>query len=322
MEAILFMQVSKFRIFIIKTSFFCFVFFLIQHVLGMTLDRLNGLTHYNDDGRNRYIRDSVNTEIVLLGSSRCYHHFNPQVFEDSLNLSCYNCGERRMGILYMYDRFQTILQRYTPKVIVYEITPDYDLFYEKDKSVYIKDLRPYYWSDNYAREIVDSISPSEKYKLLSRLYSYNGKVVDVIGALFSRQANYNKGQKPKIGNVNSVIMPHGNKNENDYDSLKLYYIRKLIDECKKRNITLVFSSSPILGEWQGNVFDKFTEWCVNYNVAFLNHYFDVSISLKPALYSDAVHLNGAGSDRYSAIIASELKNIIEDEYKNSICGNQ
>ena len=90
MEAILFMQVSDLKKYISKTTFFCFVFFLIQHVLGMTLDEMNGLTQYNDDGRNRLIRDSVNTEIVLLGSSRCYHHFNPQVFEDSLGLSCYN----------------------------------------------------------------------------------------------------------------------------------------------------------------------------------------------------------------------------------------
>lgn len=307
------MQVSDLKRFCIKTSFFVLFFSLIQHMLGMAFEKLNELAQFNDDGRNRYIRDSVSTDIVLLGSSRCYHHFNPKCFEDSLSLSCYNCGERRMGILFMYDRFQTILQRYTPKVIVYEITPDYDLFYEKDKSVYIKDLRPYYWSDSYAKEIIDSISPMEKFKLLSRLYGFNGKVVDVIKALLLRQADYNKGQCVKLGNVNSVLMPHGNKNENNYDSLKLYYIHKLVEECKKNNITLVFSSSPILGEWHGNVFDKFAEWCVNNSVAFLNHYFDVSISLIPSMYSDAVHLNDAGSDRYSTIIASELKNIIEDE---------
>lgn len=313
MEAILFMQVSDLRKFIFRAGSFVLCFFLIQHVLGMTLDKLNELTQYNDTGRNRYIRDSINSEIVLLGSSRCYHHFNPQVFEDSLNLSCYNCGERRMGILFMYDRLKTILKRHVPQVVIYEITPDYDLFSESDNSVYIKDLRPYYWKDNMAKEIIDSISSTEKYKLLSRLYGYNGKVVDVIEALFSRQADYNKGQSPKLGSINIETIPSGTENEKEYDSLKLYYINKLIDDCNENNIKLVFTSAPLLGEKHGNVFDKFAKLCVDKNVPFLNHYFDVSISLRPSMYSDAVHLNKIGSDRYSVIIASELKKIIKDE---------
>lgn len=313
MEAILFMQVSDLKKYISKTTFFCFVFFLIQHVLGMTLDEMNGLTQYNDDGRNRLIRDSVNTEIVLLGSSRCYHHFNPQVFEDSLGLSCYNCGERRMGILFMYDRFRTILKNHIPQVVIYEVTPDYDLFVENDKSVYIKDLRPYYWTDDYARVIIDSISSTEKYKMLSRLYCYNGKVIDIIEALIAKKENYNKGQNPKIGKYNIEAIPTGTENEKEYDPLKLYYINKLIDDCTENNIQLVFSSSPLLGERQGNVFDNFAELCVKKRAVFLNHYFDKSFSLAPSLYSDAVHLNKVGSDRYSAIIASELKNIIKHE---------
>jgi hypothetical protein len=49
-----------------------------------------------------------------------------RIIQDSLNMTCYNCGYDACGIITAYGLLRTLYKRYTPKVILYEVTPKFD----------------------------------------------------------------------------------------------------------------------------------------------------------------------------------------------------
>ena len=59
------------------------------------------------------------------------------MISDSLGVSCYNAGESGCGIILAYGRLLMILERYTPKAIIYEVTPDFDYLDGKDNHKYL-----------------------------------------------------------------------------------------------------------------------------------------------------------------------------------------
>ena len=96
---------------------------------------------------DNYIANLCDEEILIFGSSRALHHYVPEIISDSLGMSCYNCGMNGNGILYLYSRYLMVTKRYTPKVIVYEVTNSFDLAsddytrYSAGKSVIAKILK-------------------------------------------------------------------------------------------------------------------------------------------------------------------------------------
>lgn len=54
--------------------------------------------------RNEFINKKMDMDLVLLGSSRCVHHYSPSVFEKTLALRCYNAGSDGNGIISQYAR--------------------------------------------------------------------------------------------------------------------------------------------------------------------------------------------------------------------------
>ena len=61
-------------------------------------------------GRDNYICDKSVDDILIFGSSRAVHHYNSSMIEDSLGMSCYNCGDDGNGIILSYGRLSMISQ--------------------------------------------------------------------------------------------------------------------------------------------------------------------------------------------------------------------
>lgn len=56
--------------------------------------------------RCEYIANKATDDIIILGSSSATHHYVLQIIEDSLGLSCYNCGEEGNGVVLAYGRLK------------------------------------------------------------------------------------------------------------------------------------------------------------------------------------------------------------------------
>lgn len=130
--------------FIAKVLFFFSLVVLMDITFGFVFSALRAYAKGGSTENCEYIDNRSTDDIIILGSSRATHHYVPQIIEDSLGVSCYNCGEEGNGIVLAYGRYKMLTGRYKSRLIIYEVTPGYDYGTNEPNTKYLGYLRPYY----------------------------------------------------------------------------------------------------------------------------------------------------------------------------------
>lgn len=220
--------------YIIKIAIFFLLAIVVDVIAGKTFSYLVDHTKGGDNGRNNYICNEVNQDILIFGSSRAVHHYNPLVLSDSLGLSCYNCGQNGNGSILNYGRYQLICQRYHPQILVYDIIPAFDLIKGEDNHKYLGWLRAYY-NKKGIPEVFESVDSTEMYKMMSQMYRYNSKFIQIVSDyIHPLQSEGIMGFRPLDEEMDTMKISKNPKKKVDYsfDSLKISYLKKLIDISK------------------------------------------------------------------------------------------
>lgn len=296
---------------ILKILLFLSIIIGTDKLFGMVMDSVLSTTEKGDWGRNNYIFNNLKSDVVILGSSRAIHHYNPQIFTDTLGMSCYNCGEDGMGIFLMYARYKAISQRYCPQLIIYEVLPGFDILSEKDNLKYLKYLRPYHGIAS-VDSVINAINPLESLKLLSDGYRYNSCFVDIIAQRLSRDPETAKDYSYTPLDKQMDYEVNTEANEVAIDSIKLSFLEDLIKCCKTQGTTLVFTASPTYKPISDNGFIALKQLCKTYNVPFINHYCDTMFCNNPSFFADVTHLNRQGAERFSSLLASEIRELTKE----------
>lgn len=278
-----------------------------DYIAGCILGYFQQNAISGDNGRNNYICNKTNEDILIFGSSRALHHYIPAILEDSLNMTCYNCGQDGNGIILLYSRYKMISERYIPKLIIYDLVSSFDLE-ENDNHKYLSSLRPY-----YNRKGVDSVfwnvDYTEKYKMYSKMYQYNSNFVQIISDNLIPQQSDIKGYRPLYGTMNYEPINNLQQNNIKYDQLKLYYLEKLIQECNGKT-QLIFYLSPFYNKMNLDEYQPIIDLCVKYNIYFISHLNDEEFVGNKNYFSDSFHLNNSGAEYYTNKIISDVKKII------------
>ncbi len=251
----------------------------------------------------------VNQDILLFGSSRCMHHYNPSIITDSTGMSCYNVGKDGLGIIYHYAKLTAILEYHKPKVVVYDVITSFDLVSEHGYDKYIASFRPYYGLGE-TEEIIADMSPMEHYKNFSSMYKYNHVFIQMISDNINpRQKVMGNGYKPidKLMTVFPEI--EQDKPIVDIDSLKYKYLCQFIARCKKEGIKLIFSLSPCYKKTFSIAYTPIINLCKKENIPFLDFYSHPEFALNRDYFYDSTHLNCNGADAYTRKFAEELKKL-------------
>ena len=107
------------------------LFFLLLIVLDFSIGQaFNYMSVHSKGGyvaHHNHIIDKTHEDILIFGSSRAIHHYNPEIISKDLNMTCYNAGQDGNGIILFYGWWKLISQRYHPKLIIYDITTGFDL---------------------------------------------------------------------------------------------------------------------------------------------------------------------------------------------------
>lgn len=297
--------------YIIGILAFFLCLFCVDRLVGYVSDYLVEHAISGETQKNEYICDRTNEDILILGSSRAVHHYDPRIIEDSLGLSCYNCGYDGCGSITAYGLLNILSKRYCPQIIVYEITPGFDYFkHDKDNTKYLGPLKNY-----YDREGIDSIfmtiSPTECWKMYSHMYRINSKAIQMFLENIMKRNETIKGFHTK---EISMSYEPDEKNEyeirSEYDEVKIMYLKRIISLCKKRGIKLVFLVSPW---YKGNGWEEFT-YAVDLarinDIPFITHYSDTLINRNKENFYDPAHMNMKGAQTFTKVFVSDLKNII------------
>lgn len=264
-----------------------------------------------------YSAKTTDEDVILMGSSRMCRHYNPSIISDSLNMTVYNTGVKGNGIILNYGILNLILERYCPKLIVYDVF-SFDMYNDErfadDDARYLDNLKDYYDNDEI-KDIFAKVNPMETYKMHSMLYRYNSKLPRLVGDCLHPTEKYDRGYNPYYGSMDyTPNLDDGRNDQMNVDTLKLYYVRKFIEKAQGQGVPLVISASPRYGVSPVNHYnDPIKSICKEYNVPFLDYYAEDAIVNNKEYFHDANHLNNIGADVFSTLFVSDLKKNLGNE---------
>lgn len=261
--------------------------------------------------RTTYALNETTADLVIIGSSRANHHYHPEVLSKSLNLTYYNAGRDGSYIFYHYAVIRSILKRYKPKVIIFDFIktgfkPSQESY---DRTAY---LLPYYRSHPELRDIIETKSPFEKIKLLSRIYPYNSMLVTIAAghpALHSTRDGDNKGFIPLLDKWNEPLVSYKASPCYDFDKEEVRIYESILRDCLKSGTTIYVVVSPYfhkLATPDCSVIEA-RKIAAQYNVPFLDFGDSEYFRERPHLFYDSYHLNENGARVFSEQLVEAIK---------------
>lgn len=293
--------------YLIKIALFSVIIIIVDMAFGKVCDYLRDHTKGGFSGNIHYICEQCEEDIIMMGSSRMKHHYVPQVFEDSLGMSCYNAGIDGNGIITAYGFLEMILERYKPKMIFYDVN-GFDL-YSDDNTKYLSTLKPYYYCADVP-EIFSDVNTLEQMKMMSSLYRYNSSFLGLLGDNYHPLQQFDRGYWPltTVMDYDPELPDTGIPHE--IDSLKLQYVDRFIDLAYKHDVMLVFSVSPTYwGKYMKGEFAPIESICKSEGVPFVDFYFNDVICSSKDYWADATHLNDKGAVCFSKKMCDSLKTV-------------
>ena len=257
--------------------------------------------------REEFMRHEMKADVVLLGSSRCTHHYMPSILQDSLGMTVYNCGQRGNGIIYEYGRLKTIYARYTPKMVIVDFIQGYDLEVN-DNNRYLDFLKVDYGTNDAVDSIFKVCDPLSPMKMYLQSYRYNSTLCDLLlNTVLRNRGRFSKdGFMPLHGEIQSLEPKRTKVKPLEVDPIKVEYIRKIASE-HKQGCRMIFVLSPCYS-YPHPEFVSTIECIAKENgVEFMNYSEDKRFLGNGKLYSDGVHLNVKGAEMFSKILAGDIK---------------
>ena len=225
-----------------------FIIVLCDRAIGAILKVFYFRQELGGHHRTTYIIDSTLAEVLIFGSSRANHHYVPEIFEDKLHCTCFNTGVDGQSLLYNYAILKTITNRYNPRLIIIDISPE-DLNYSAHEYERLSALLPYYQAYPEISRVVDLRGPFEKLKSVSACYPYNSLFFEIANA------NLHYKKKKSMPEINGYIpifkimkdneVEISTNNTCNIDENKINAMEDIILTCKQKGIDLIFVYSPI-----------------------------------------------------------------------------
>lgn len=295
--------------FIIHIIVFFAIVMAIDFVFGKTCDYM---TTHAKGGETKQLVDLCKKDhydMLVMGSSKAHHNYIPQVFTDSLGLTCYNAGYDGNGIILAYGILSMIEEDRLPKLIVYDVKPQFDIYKYKgdgDYTRYFQKMKIFY-GEEVVNSIIRRISRLELIKLWSGLVRYNGELINTIFGFCRRPImDDSYGYKPAFGQLEEDTMQ-----EKDYtnhlDLIKLVFFRDFIRLVKEKNITLVVVFSPEYKTPFSDDFQPIRDLCDSESILVVDCFDDPSFQ-KMELFKDHCHLNEQGAEEFTSRIVEILGN--------------
>lgn len=293
--------------FLLKVACFFAILLVIDWIVGLTFSRLSEQAKGGYTGHYHYLVNKTNEDVLVFGSSRAIHHYNPQIISDSLGMSCYNCGQDGNGIVLFYGWWKLISQRYHPKVLIYDLTNDFDLLVKDDNHLFLGWLKEVYDRPG-VKEIFHAVDSTERVKMMSQMYRYNSKwhqmLADCIYPLYVVSDN---GFLPLEGEIDPMRIKKDYDINKPYqfDSLKLYFLRKLV--CEMGPTKLIFVVSPTIYGQNEEQLEPVKAICSEYNIPLYDFSNAPKYVHKTKYFKDGCHLNAFGADEFTSELMGILK---------------
>ena len=251
-------------------------------------------------------------DVVIMGSSRAHHHYVSSVLAETTGLTVHNSGVDGNGIVLATGLYDLLSERYIPKVIIYDVEPAFDInVYSEDgnNTRYIGWLRPYFYHPKVKKTIC-RVDPSERYKDLSALFRYNGKIADLLKDQVILSDFTIDGYAPLQGEMKTGPIRKSSDENVQLDTLKLNMMTEFISRISKSETRLIMVASPKYRVGTSEVFSPIKQLCNQYGVEFWDYYSSELFQRKD-FFKEKMHMNDKGAHAFSERLGTELKTFLE-----------
>lgn len=303
-----------------KLFLFAILIFVLDLLIGSAFEYLFFKQKSGLYARTTYGLEKSTADLLIFGSSSAIHHYYPAVFEDSLNFTAYNQGRDGIDILYHSAILKGILKRYTPKIVILNLSP-----YELSTALSYDRLAailPYCNKYPEMKEIVSLKSKFEPIKLYSHTYPYNSTFLTVLNGLMGNNDKIvkDKGYVPLFNSIDTLKTELEDFSiPQQIDPNRVNALKEFIDDCKHKNVAVYIIFSPVYSTLIDST--KTTEVAMKISgekeVTCLNFINDSRFKGKASLFQDNGHMNHEGAKLFSGIIAGDIfRNLGKKEQTN------
>ncbi len=270
---------------------------------------------------NHYLSAASPTTILIMGNSRSLY----QIIPDSIGTDVYNLSHAGMGPAFQTGLLSILVnQEKIPDTILLHLEP-YDFLGDQSNKD-IQNLKYYYGKDSLVTQLINKISPTEKYKFTSALYRYNGRAISLFKNFIQTTNNNvnNNGYEPLLpqpsDSTNTLYSAEAIEpiQPASFNRGQLEILVDFIQMSRHQKIKLICFTSPTYyasGQHFRPALDSLTAYLNKMEVPYIN-FIDAPIELlenRPTLWRDANHLNHAGAQIESQALKNSVNKLRDME---------
>lgn len=265
---------------------------------------------------NDIIESKINADVLIMGNSRAFSHYSPQVLDSILNINSYNIGIGGHPFNVQYLRYQ-LYEKHNkkPQLIIQNI--DFVTFFHANIGHEREQVFPFV-NDPFLRNELTNYGFT-KFELYLPLYRYFGYQMVIKNGLFEffRIKHYNaqpsdKGYRPEQGNWDGTELNKITKIEPAMDSSTIQLFDEYLAHCKKNDIKIVMVNTPVyyiatqklVNATRFN--DLIRGFSKKYDIPYLDYTND-PICYDTTYFHIAEHLNKKGAELFTTKLANDLK---------------
>ena len=290
---------------------------VLDWAIGKAMDAmLPQISNQGDTGKTYFALNDVNTPVVIVGSSRAAHHYVTQMVEDSLGMPAYNVG--RDGCFFNYNCcvINSILDRYSPSLIIWETGKD-SLFGEGTDG--LTNLYPYYHKNEWVTSVIKSELPwTERVRLTSKVYRYNSVIHRIVMRYLGRNSfvdGTEKGYLPLSPKnpLKPLELCSESWEQEEVNEAKVERYRSILNRAQEKGVMMIVVDSPKFKESSGPCAsaDVMKSLCEEYGARFFDNTQMPYFLERPELFNDAPHLNSTGAEAYTEMFLEEIVRCVE-----------
>lgn len=305
--------------FLLKILLFLIIMAAVDCVARLAIPLFAGMER-SSLGKVNYLTDKYDEDVLILGSSRATHHYDSSILQDTLDMTVYNGGFDANGIILAYPLYEIVAERHKPKLVVYEVFPQFDYF-ENDNVQYLQNLKTVFGKPR-ARDMFARVSLPEFIKMHSGLYALNSFTVKVLDDREINDKNSHLGFYPLVAEMNEYANAHYTEmpeikpvsTDGAPDSIKINVFRDFIRRVKSDGTPLILTVSPVYdANFHGDL-DSLFEIARQEKVPVIDHYYDSRFRGNDRYFDDGNHLNHIGAEKYSRIVSREIRDSLDSRY--------
>lgn len=254
----------------------------------------------------------IQSDVVIIGASEASHSIIPQILEDSLGMSVYNCGKDGCRFYIQNAMVNGVIDRYTPKLIIWSVGPDFLSTPSVEDKGNLSQINPFYSEKQYVKDALKTKSKYESVKLCSKAYLYNSRLFVYLYKMIMPDYEYEYGAyAPLRGTMSDSKL--GNREKAWKNHLDVNVEReflKTLSRCQSRGVNVVFVFVPRFEiEDHQNIqsYQRMIEIAEKYNITIIEDLYHCNDLMNSAYFKDHAHLNSIGAPIFTSLLSAELK---------------